>query len=153
MQNIKESIKANKDLKLKQGDIIITECGGVISECYVEWYNAKTIKEYEEEQSDANTIEKVIQVQRPIKYKTIYDVPETLDSVERKFLENIARPFANKILYIAKFPIYGYSGIEYEYIHIEMASESINLPKFEVGSMYKGMERGKQYTLEHLGIV
>ena len=39
-----------------------------------------------------------------------------------------------------------------EYIRIDLGREMINLPKFDSGSMYKGMKLNKGYTLEELGL-
>ena len=39
-----------------------------------------------------------------------------------------------------------------EYIRIDLGREMINLPKFDSGSMYKGMKLNRGYTLEELGL-
>ena len=80
-----------------------------------------------------------------------------LDDIEKKYLSNVIKPFRDKVIGITK---YNYSN-NGEYIHIKLKRtispvdyfiplESINLPIFKRGIMYKGMELDKEYTLEQL---
>ncbi len=68
-----------------------------------------------------------------------------LDDVEKQYLWNIIKPFKEKVKYIAKV-----SGID-EYISIILKEDfDIDLPLFQKGKMYKGMETERKYTVEEL---
>ena len=74
-----------------------------------------------------------------------------LDGVEKEYLSHIIKPFKEKITFIMKTD---YDNNK-EYIFIEYYEESnikyiIEFPSFKKGTMYKGMELDKQYTLEDL---
>ena len=77
-----------------------------------------------------------------------------LDKEEKKYLSAVIRPFRDRVEYILK----GDRGDNRSYIIIVIKSidkdrkESICSPYFETNKMYKGMEEGKEYTLEELGI-
>lgn len=73
---------------------------------------------------------------------------EILDDKEREYLSNVIRPFRDKVEYIIKFDL-----LPEEYISICLPEhETIDLPCFKRGTMYKGMEIEKEYTLEELGL-
>ncbi len=72
-----------------------------------------------------------------------------LDKVEKQYLENVLRPFKNKVNYIKKNVKSDYSK---EWIHINLGDIVFNLPYFEKGKMYKGIKLEKEYTLEELGL-
>ncbi len=72
---------------------------------------------------------------------------EILDNAEKEYLSNVIRPFRNKIKYIIK--IGSYSG---EFISISLPKDDVDLPFFKKGTMYKGMEEDKKYTLKELGL-
>lgn len=71
-------------------------------------------------------------------------------------VKKVIEPFKNRVIHIEKNKIfYGNS----EFINIVLYSsvtydneENIPLPHFEKGTMYKGMELGKKYTLKELGL-
>ena len=75
---------------------------------------------------------------------------------EKRYLSSVIKPFKDRIRCIIKsrnFPD------EYLRIHLERYDyddkknhDIIYLPCFEVGTMYKGMELGKGYTLKELGL-
>ena len=71
-----------------------------------------------------------------------------LDKVEKCYLENLLRPFKDKVEFILKSK---YKNKEYLYIQLNM-NEWIGLPYFKKNTMYKGMELEKQYTLEEMGL-
>lgn len=75
---------------------------------------------------------------------------EVLDKAEKEYLENLLRPFRNKVKTIIKC-VYA---IDTEYLSIEMKNgvDDFELPNFKVKSMYKGMEQGRCYTLQELGL-
>lgn len=72
--------------------------------------------------------------------------PQILDEEEKKYLEGVIRPFRDKVEYIKKLSGCG------EFITIQLEREDIDLPYFKPNTMYKGMEQGKRYTLEELGL-
>lgn len=74
-----------------------------------------------------------------------------LDDVEKKYLSRVIRPWRDKVEYIRKINF----DDEDEFIVIiyrERESKAIPLPCFKKGTMYKGMEVGKEYSLEDLGL-
>ena len=73
-----------------------------------------------------------------------------LDDVEREYLSAVIKPFRKKVKYIAK--LNGFSGAK-QFIRIIMCDcDCANLPFFKSGTMYKGMEADKLYSLEELGL-
>lgn len=73
---------------------------------------------------------------------------EILDDVEKEYLSAVIRPFKDKVKYIAK-----YDDSRLEFISIKLVGDSAMLfPYFKKGTMYKGMELEKQYTLKELGL-
>lgn len=75
---------------------------------------------------------------------------ETLEDEEKQYLSNIIKPFRESVVWIGKVKVYD---PDREYIQILIdTNEEINLPSFEIGEMYKGMEVNKRYELEELGL-
>lgn len=73
-----------------------------------------------------------------------------LDDAEKEYLSAVIKPFRNKIDTISKFTTWDCSS---QYIYISMKDNNIaTLPVFPKGTMYKGMENGKHYTLKELGL-
>lgn len=92
----------------------------------------------------------IIKVERPIKYKTIFEKEEILDGVEKEYLKTVIKPFKNKVKSICKFE--GFRR-DTEYLTIYFEDDyNIGFPDFEIGTMYKGMKRDKKYTLKELGL-
>lgn len=75
-----------------------------------------------------------------------------LDEKEKEYLSGIIKPFRNRVKYITKFR--GVFDNEFIEIGHVMDNEAelyyIELPLFKKGTMYKGMEVGKEYSLEDL---
>lgn len=71
-----------------------------------------------------------------------------LDDVEKEYLSAVIRPFKNRISDIVKRNF----DSEKSYIVIHINSESFYFPYFKKGTMYKGMEANKEYTLKELGL-
>ena len=70
-----------------------------------------------------------------------------LDEVEKRYLAYVIRPFRDKVRCITK------CSDGREWIVIEVINDvKINFPYFEKGSMYRGMELERKYTLEELGL-
>lgn len=76
-----------------------------------------------------------------------------LDDAEREYLKTVFKPFASRIKYVAKQQLDGWGGTEYIYaITTDPSGDGLNLPAFKAGTMYKGMEPNKEYTLDELEI-
>lgn len=77
--------------------------------------------------------------------------PNILDEKEKDYLSAVIKPFRKDIKYIVKFKRYS---DEKEYIYMTMKKDDdyCELPIFEKGTMYRGMELNKHYTLEELGL-
>lgn len=74
-----------------------------------------------------------------------------LDDVEKAYLSALIKPFRNEVEYVEKIECY-FGEKEYIYITMKKDSDHCELPAFEKGTMYKGMEVNKRYTLEELGL-
>lgn len=82
---------------------------------------------------------------------------DILDEKEKEYLSAVIRPFRKKVKYIKKVDICWGCNKNYEYISGELGNkddviDTLALPYFPKGSMYKGMETDKKYTLEELGL-
>lgn len=74
---------------------------------------------------------------------------EILDDTEREYLNNVIKPFRNKVNCINK----DISFFGEEFICIEIKNEpDIFLPYFKKNTMYKGMKKNKKYSLKELGL-
>ena len=75
---------------------------------------------------------------------------EVLDKAEKEYLENILRPFRNKVETIRKRAY----GNDTEYLTFKMKNDvdTFDLPMFKPNTMYKGMKRCEYYTLKELGL-
>lgn len=75
---------------------------------------------------------------------------EILDEAEKEYLRAVIKPFREKYhTYITKQKIYvGDERVQIYFIKYTV----IKLPFFKAGTMYKGMELNKDYTLEELGL-
>ena len=135
-------MKKLEDIVLKKGDFVELDDGFLMM---VSFDYSSSVKD-----SFGNDCNKITKIKRPTQYETIYEaLPETLDKVEKKYLKKVLRPFKDSILYIAKFK---HSSKTLEWIYVKLALNEISFPYFEVNTMYKGMEVGKRYTLEELGL-
>lgn len=74
--------------------------------------------------------------------------PQILDEPERQYLSAVIKPFRDRVRSITKNP--NLNGKE-EYIVIDIGFQMF-FPDFESNTMYKGMDLGKEYTLEELGL-
>ena len=73
---------------------------------------------------------------------------EILDDVEKEYLSAVIRPFKDKVIYIRKWDC-----AIGEFITIGISNDAaITFPNFKKGTMYKGMEVNKNYTLKELGL-
>lgn len=73
-----------------------------------------------------------------------------LDEKEKEYLSAVIRPWRDKVKFITK----NRYGGETEYIIIEFKNICIpiSLPPFDAGTLYKGMELDREYSLEELNI-
>lgn len=75
-----------------------------------------------------------------------------LDEVEKEYLGSVIKPFRDRVISVRKYNYDKY----YEYITIIYYDVSkylsIYFPPFKKGTMYKGMELDRNYTLEELGL-
>ena len=77
-------------------------------------------------------------------------VPDILTDKEKDYLSAVIKPFRKDVKYIKKMDFVIKAK---EYLLIKMHDLSTAaLPLFEKGTMYKGMEANKTYTLEELGL-
>lgn len=77
-----------------------------------------------------------------------------LDDIEKRYLESVFRPFKNRIMYIEKDEQFGCDYIRYR-VSMPVKKygyELCELPYFNKGTMYKGMEYNQKYSLEELGL-
>ena len=82
------------------------------------------------------------------KYKVIKPI---LTKEEREYLSMVIKPFRDEIEYIHKFTCPN-SKKEYLMGFIKDIGYHLELPPFIKGTMYCGIELGKEYTLEELGL-
>ena len=77
-----------------------------------------------------------------------------LTESEKEYLSAVIKPFRDRITHIFKFELTGYEGIgiDLKFPKVEKDDDAMTLPSFEIGTMYKGMELYKDYTLEELGL-
>ena len=91
---------------------------------------------------------------RAMKWLEEEHVEPVLDDVEKRYLENVVRPFRNRVRSITK-RVY-LDGFAYLQLHINSSysykqqGELINLPLFVQNKMYQNMTIGKKYTLKDL---
>ena len=137
----------NGEKYIKKGNSILTACAIIELEDFTENLNDST--------NGKENID-VIKVERPIKYKTVYErveeeKKEILDKVEKNYLTNVIKPFRKRVKFIRKIESLTFSA-EKELLQIQLNDDDITLPYFEKNTMYKGMKLDKDYSLEELGI-
>ena len=131
----------NKNIKLKVGDILTYQISTEnVVETTVNGWNGLSIKEFENKSSY-----KVLKLERP---QTIYKFKEVLDAKEKEYLSAVIRPFKGKVNYIQK----EISDTREDIVVCVAFDDYLSFPYFEKGTMYKGMELGKKYTLKELGL-
>ena len=81
-------------------------------------------------------------------------VKPVLNDDEKEYLGNVIKPFRNRVIYIIKdeCTLGEYLEICLRHYDDGCSSYSIILPYFKKGTMYKGMELDKEYTLYELGL-
>lgn len=150
-----ELVREFAKLDLKDGDIVTYRNGNkrtVISGKLIDenGMGAKYLRSYDDQIKDKNGCRNldIVKVERPVKYEIVFErKEEILDKTEKRYLANIIRPFRDRVKWIRKSKF-----SDNEYISIEVKNERILLPYFSKGTMYKEMEKDKEYTLKELGL-
>ena len=76
--------------------------------------------------------------------------PPILDDVEKAYLSAVIKPFRKRIKYFRKI---NHSSVNNDqFLCIVLEKDRCGLPNFKKGTMYKGMEEDRDYTLEELGL-
>lgn len=83
----------------------------------------------------------------------VFKLPKPiLDEKEKEYLSNLIKPYRDRVKYIYKCTC----GDDYEVVSVSMRDygyrDYTKFPKFKKGTMYKGMELGKEYALWELGL-
>ena len=73
-----------------------------------------------------------------------------LTEEEKAYMTEVIKPFRDKVKSITKLED-AYFKEEYIYIFVKGSANAV-LPRFDENTMYKGMELGRRYTLEELGL-
>lgn len=79
-------------------------------------------------------------------------VESILDDTENRYLSAVIKPFRKHIENISKHRTANVEYILLEYKHANGGLDFFHLPQFKAGTMYKGMETNRKYTLEELGL-
>ena len=75
-----------------------------------------------------------------------------LDDAERRYLRVVLRPFKKDIKCVVKYESCSFVVNPYEYLIVKMKIFDMEFPPFPKGTMYQGMEKCKEYTLDELGL-
>lgn len=76
-----------------------------------------------------------------------------LDEEEKEYLNNVIKPFKNKVRYIVKYKSLFSFNEDYIQIYVKKSDNPyLNLPTFISDSMYKNMEICLKYSLKELGL-
>lgn len=77
-----------------------------------------------------------------------------LDDIEREYLKAVFKPFASRIKCVKKERCFEmWKGMEYIRVIMKYPdADNTCFPLFKAGTMYKGMNPDKEYTLDELGI-
>lgn len=76
--------------------------------------------------------------------------PAILTDKEEAYLSAVIKPFRKRVRRIEK--INNTYLNDKQLLGIELIDDYFKFPIFEKGTMYKGMEEGREYTLEELGL-
>ena len=85
------------------------------------------------------------------KYEVVKLSKCILAEEERNYLSQVIKPFREKVRHISKLSL---KNAEYLCIDIsfDWEEDSILLPSFATGTLYKGMEIGKEYSVKDLDL-
>lgn len=144
---------------LKDGDIVIYRNGGkrIVNKTANKIVNMADFSklsfnlcDFREDLTNTNGSEYDIVKIYSAEYKTVFSKEEILDEAEKKYLAGVIRPFKNRVEYIYKQQ--GCLNKNKEFIGIILKKDALKLPYFTAGTMYKGMEIDRNYTLEELNL-
>ena len=91
----------------------------------------------------------ILKIERQ-KYEVVEEKKNLLTDEEREYLNNVIKPFRNKVKWIYKIK---YDTKKLEYISIiTYDEETIRFPCFEAGTMYKGLDTRRPHKLKELGL-
>lgn len=139
-QFTKTDLKKGDKCTLKNGDVVFFG-----HECNYRFNNLD-----EQLRHVCNDNASIVKVERPVKYETVFDrKEEVLDAAEKRYLAGVIRPFRDKVKYIYKERVWSN---DREFINIILKEDTLDLPYFTARTMYKGMETGRNYTLEELNL-
>ena len=85
------------------------------------------------------------------KYEVVKLSKSILTEQERRYLSSVIKPFRGKVQHISKLTGKNGESICID-IRYDWEEDSIILPKFAAGTLYKGMEIGKEYSVKDLGL-
>ena len=124
----------------------------VVKYCYNIFIDRRNTRVYVEE-----LLDEVEEIQIPDYTRVVKLKGEILDKEEKKYLNAVIAPFRSKVVSIYKAKNLDKT----EYIVIAFIEKdkcnidfkySVFFPDFKIGTMYKGMELNKEYTLKELGL-
>ena len=122
----------------------VEEDEDIVEENTIE-YKGKKYDVYKEIDCDNNKFNKVLQL------KEVKE--EILDEEEKEYLNNVIKPFRNRIIGIKKEECcMSDLDVESEMIFIIDKKQGHSLLPFRKNSMYVGMKLNEPYTLEQLGL-
>ena len=85
--------------------------------------------------------------EEPTLISDIYN-PQVLDNAEREYLKMVLKPFHGVVEYVKKN-----KNDDKEYLFIPFSGNgALFFPDFDSGTRYSGMELGRAYSLDELGI-
>ena len=87
----------------------------------------------------------------PLNYDIEIIEEDILTKKEKEYLNAVIKPFREEINYIQM----GVDFCDDDYVYLSMSlpdGDQCSLPNFQKGTMYRGMELNKEYTLEELGL-
>ena len=146
-----------EDLKKSPiGTKITFENGNILTKTGKDFYeddkyfrNSEDFKRLKDNCGD-RLLGKIIKIEEP-EYTTVYErKEEILDEAEKRYLRNFIKPFRDKVTMIRKLfsPTRGKYYIQTRY----KDDTPTNFPYFDDETMYQGMKKDKEYTLEELGL-
>ena len=146
-EDLKKSPTGTK-ITFENGEVLVKDNDGNYSN-KKRWRDDSDLKELKDR---INTLGKIVKIEEP-EYTTVYEYkPEILDEAEKRYLKGVIRPFRDKAEYKVKYMVLKSFCSDEAYISIKLENDIINLPVFEINTMYKNMEKDKEYTLEELGL-
>lgn len=140
---------------LKDGDIVTYQNGNqrtLKGDILVdkEGFRVGNLKSYDSNLKNLNVQgNNIIKVERPTGYETVFKRKEDiLNEAEKKYLSGVIRPFRNEVRGIIKEKLN-----DKNWISIDFKNDAcMDFPNLKKKDDYKGMEVGKLYSLEELGL-